>query len=172
MQSTSRIVGILTISLFIRFLQYSQKCHQLILLVRLSLKSLRMAQSLPLWTSLRVGTMQTSCARFEQLADRFPNANFLKVDVDEQRGIASEHEVKAMPTFQFFLNGKKVEEVVGADIVKVERLVASLAKGGAASFPASGGRVLGSGAAPTSGSGGLGTRSRTWATLHRCSSNT
>ena len=44
----------------------------------------------------------------------------------------------------FFKNGKKIDEVVGANIAKVEQLVNSLgqASGG---FPSSGGRVLGTG---------------------------
>ncbi|KAJ3327041.1 hypothetical protein HDU76_012411 [Blyttiomyces sp. JEL0837] len=91
--------------------------------------------------------------RFEKLSDKYPGVHFLKVDVDEQRAVASTHNVRAMPTFQFFKNGKRLEEVVGADINKVERLVESLASGsgGASGFPSSGGRVLGSGAS-TSGS--------------------
>ncbi|KAJ3109270.1 hypothetical protein HDU97_007764 [Phlyctochytrium planicorne] len=89
--------------------------------------------------------------RFEQLSNRYPNVNFIKVDVDDQKGIASEHQVRAMPTFQFFLKGRKVEEVVGADIVKVERLVESLAKAGS-SFPSGGGRTLSG--AKVGGSGG------------------
>ncbi|KAJ3220247.1 hypothetical protein HDU67_003262 [Dinochytrium kinnereticum] len=105
------------------------------------------------FTASWCGPCKAVAPRFEQLADRYPNVNFLKVDVDEQRGIASEHEVRAMPTFQFFISGKKVDEVVGADIVKVERLVGSLAKSGS-SFPATGGRTLGSGAPATSAATG------------------
>ena len=49
-----------------------------------------------------------------------------------------------MPTFLFFKNGKKWDEVIGADIKRVESLVKQYSSG-SSSFP-SGGRVLGSGA--------------------------
>lgn len=40
---------------------------------------------------------------------------FYKVDVDEQEQISQEVGIKAMPTFLFFQNGKKLSEVVGAN---------------------------------------------------------
>lgn len=49
-----------------------------------------------------------------------------------------------MPTFLFFKSGKKIDEVVGADIAKVERLVKSLSSG-AAGIQKGQGRVLGTG---------------------------
>lgn len=61
-----------------------------------------------------------------------------------------------MPTFHLYRSGKKLAEVVGADIAKVERLVAQHAAGsGSGGFPTTGGRVLGSGApvGPPAGQG-------------------
>ncbi|KAJ3380441.1 hypothetical protein HDU92_005973, partial [Lobulomyces angularis] len=102
--------------------------------------------------------------RFEKLSDEYKNVNFLKVDVDNNQDISKENsgkinvsllccflltrrlKVSAMPTFKFFINGKCVDEVVGADINKVENIIKRLSDGaGAASFTG-GGRVLGSGA--------------------------
>ena len=40
---------------------------------------------------------------------------FYKVDVDEQGQIAEEVGIKAMPTFVFFKDGKKIKETVGAN---------------------------------------------------------
>ena len=48
-----------------------------------------------------------------------------------------------MPTFNFYKGGKLLEQIVGADIVKVERMVKTL--GTSASLGS--GRVLGSGKA-------------------------
>ncbi|KAJ3075683.1 hypothetical protein HDU98_007240 [Podochytrium sp. JEL0797] len=52
-----------------------------------------------------------------------PYATFLKVDVDKLKDIAGTWGVRAMPTFMLFKAGKKVEEVVGADLGKLESLI-------------------------------------------------
>ena len=41
---------------------------------------------------------------------------FYKVDVDQSRDIAAEAGVKSMPTLHFFKNGKRISQIVGADI--------------------------------------------------------
>jgi thiol-disulfide isomerase/thioredoxin len=38
--------------------------------------------------------------------------------------LAKEYQVSAMPTFIAFLNGKKVGDVVGANLTKMEELIA------------------------------------------------
>ena len=48
------------------------------------------------------------------MADEFTNVEFLKVDVDDAEEIAAECGVQAMPTFQVFKGGAKVEEMSGA----------------------------------------------------------
>ncbi|KAA1477212.1 thioredoxin [Dentipellis sp. KUC8613] len=64
---------------------------------------------------------------FEQLSSKYPNAEFYKVDVDEQADIAQEVGVRAMPTFIAFKNGQKLDEVVGANPPNLERLIAAYA---------------------------------------------
>jgi thioredoxin 1 len=53
---------------------------------------------------------------FEKFAAEAPadKIAFYKVDVDEQDQISQEVGIKAMPTFVFFKNGQKLNEVVGA----------------------------------------------------------
>ncbi|XP_039799398.1 thioredoxin H-type-like [Panicum virgatum] len=51
---------------------------------------------------------------FAELAKKFTDAFFLKVDVDELKEVASEYEIQAMPTFLFIKNGEKIHTVVGA----------------------------------------------------------
>ena len=55
---------------------------------------------------------------------------FVKINVDEQRELASQYGVTAMPTFLVFKDGKKVQEVRGADVrglkAVVENAVADL----------------------------------------------
>ena len=48
---------------------------------------------------------------------------FVKVDVDKQREIAGQYGVTAMPTFMLFKDGKKVEEIRGADVRGLKSLV-------------------------------------------------
>jgi thioredoxin 1 len=48
---------------------------------------------------------------------------FVKVNVDEQREIAGQYGVTAMPTFMLFRAGKMVEEVRGADVRKLKEIV-------------------------------------------------
>ncbi|KAK0501857.1 thioredoxin [Armillaria luteobubalina] len=54
---------------------------------------------------------------FQQLSeiDDLKVISFYKVEVDEQTRIAEEMEIRAMPTFSAFKDGKKIQEMVGAD---------------------------------------------------------
>lgn len=60
---------------------------------------------------------------FEQLSDRYRQAMFLKVDVDQCRATCQQHSVRAMPTFVALLNRSEVGRVQGADPHGLERLV-------------------------------------------------
>jgi thioredoxin 1 len=48
---------------------------------------------------------------------------FVKVNVDEQRELAAQYGVSAMPTFLVFKDGKKVDEVRGADVRRLKGVV-------------------------------------------------
>ncbi|EDU48889.1 Thioredoxin domain-containing protein [Pyrenophora tritici-repentis] len=48
---------------------------------------------------------------------------FVKINVDEQREIAGQYGVTAMPTFMLFKEGKKVDEVRGADVRALKEMV-------------------------------------------------
>ena len=52
---------------------------------------------------------------FEQLAGENPDVEFVKVDVDEAEEIAAACGIQAMPTFQCYKGGAKVDEMRGAD---------------------------------------------------------
>lgn len=41
--------------------------------------------------------------------------HFVKFDLDDLPDVAEKLDVRAMPTFVFFENGKKVDQLVGAD---------------------------------------------------------
>jgi thioredoxin 1 len=64
---------------------------------------------------------------FEKLSKEYPGAIFVKVDVDAQEGISQMCGIRAMPTFQFFKNGEKVDELMGANVQALKTKVQSLA---------------------------------------------
>ncbi|EAW13003.1 thioredoxin family protein [Aspergillus clavatus NRRL 1] len=62
---------------------------------------------------------------FQRLSNQpdFQNAKFYEIDVDELSDIAAELGVRAMPTFMFFKDGQKVNEVVGANPPALENAI-------------------------------------------------
>ena len=58
------------------------------------------------------------------MAEENPEAEFVKVDVDEADDVAGACGIRAMPTFHFYKGGSKVEEMMGADQNKLLSLVA------------------------------------------------
>ncbi|KAK6458036.1 thioredoxin-like protein [Scheffersomyces xylosifermentans] len=60
---------------------------------------------------------------FELLAERVPEVQFGRVDVDQAQDVAQEYAVTAMPTCIFFKNGEKVDTIVGANPPKLVALI-------------------------------------------------
>ncbi|EUC32146.1 hypothetical protein COCCADRAFT_6111 [Bipolaris zeicola 26-R-13] len=70
------------------------------------------------------------CKQIAPVYNQFSNTHsvsgkfaFVKINVDEQREIAGQYGVTAMPTFMLFKDGKKVEEVRGADVRGLKAMV-------------------------------------------------
>jgi thioredoxin-like negative regulator of GroEL len=59
----------------------------------------------------------------KQLSTKYPNAVFLKVDVDKCPGTAAAYNVSAMPTFIFFRNRAELERLRGANKDQLENKV-------------------------------------------------
>ncbi|KAL6636745.1 hypothetical protein ACP70R_024317 [Stipagrostis hirtigluma subsp. patula] len=60
---------------------------------------------------------------FKEMASRFPDAVFVKIDVDELAEVARTWKVEAMPTFVLAKGGKEVSRVVGAKKDELERKI-------------------------------------------------
>ena len=60
---------------------------------------------------------------FEAMAGDYPDAVFVKVDVDAASDIAESCGISAMPTFQCYKGGAKVGEMCGADKAGLKALV-------------------------------------------------
>jgi thioredoxin 1 len=57
------------------------------------------------------------------MAGENPDVEFVKVDVDDADDVAAACGIQAMPTFQFFKGGAKVDEMKGADQVRLAQLL-------------------------------------------------
>ena len=96
---------------------------------------------------------------FEALAKEYPQACFVKVDVDENQETAQEHGVRAMPTFHAFVGGKKVDDMKGAN----EPALRDMVKKHAGSKFAGDGQTLGG----SSNTAGMSEREKRLAALER-----
>ena len=62
---------------------------------------------------------------FAQLAkDHEGSVVFIKVDVDKADDVSADCKISAMPTFLFYKNGEKVDELVGASEAQLKEKVA------------------------------------------------
>ncbi|KAL4871468.1 hypothetical protein BDV12DRAFT_28971 [Aspergillus spectabilis] len=56
-----------------------------------------------------------------KLSETYTDVKFIQVDVDKARSIAQEHEIRAMPTFVLYKDGKRLEKrVVGGNLKELE----------------------------------------------------
>ncbi|KAG9275670.1 thioredoxin [Astyanax mexicanus] len=77
------------------------------------------------FTATWCGPCQSIAPFYKGLSEKPDNGNvvFLKVDVDDAQDVAQSCEIKCMPTFHFYKNGKKVDEFSGSNQAKLEELV-------------------------------------------------
>ncbi|CAM6032085.1 unnamed protein product [Sphagnum compactum] len=66
--------------------------------------------------------------RIETISASNSSILFLKVDTDKLESLAGRYGISALPTFVFFKDGKKVDEVVGADVSLVTSKISSFSK--------------------------------------------
>ncbi|KAB5589189.1 hypothetical protein CTheo_7364 [Ceratobasidium theobromae] len=90
---------------------------------------------------------------YAALAKEYTNAIFTKCDVDAVTEVAKKYSVSAMPTFIFIKNGKKIDQLRGADRDALRSKVRLHATGGAFSGK---GQTLGSSDTPSVTTGNTG----------------
>lgn len=64
----------------------------------------------------------------QKLAEQYDSIKFIKVDVDENSETAEAYQVAAMPTFKFFKDGIKEDELTGANVEKLKEKVEKFSK--------------------------------------------
>uniref|UniRef100_A0A1I7TPT7 Thioredoxin domain-containing protein n=1 Tax=Caenorhabditis tropicalis TaxID=1561998 RepID=A0A1I7TPT7_9PELO len=105
------------------------------------------------FTASWCGPCQYIAPVFSDLANQYKGSVFLKVDVDECRGTAASHGVKAMPTFIAFVGGQKKATIQGADESGLRSMVSKYGSTSAA-WSGAGQRLSASAASPQSSSTG------------------
>lgn len=77
------------------------------------------------------GPCKMIAPHFESLATKYTKPKriaFVKVDVEKLRDVASQHGVRAMPTFIIFKNGSPIETIQGANPPKLTQAVENAVK--------------------------------------------
>jgi len=69
------------------------------------------------------GPCKVIAPKYSELATTFPQAQFLRVDVDKQQAIAAKYKITAMPTFLAIINGEVKGTLQGADAQGLVRLI-------------------------------------------------
>jgi len=69
------------------------------------------------------GPCKVIAPKVVEFSKQYPNATYLKVDVDQLSDLAQEYGIRAMPTFMIFKDGEKVDELIGANPVKLEEKI-------------------------------------------------
>ncbi|CAM9925890.1 unnamed protein product [Choristocarpus tenellus] len=71
------------------------------------------------FTATWCGPCKRVAPDYEQLAAQHPTVLFLKVVEDRNKELVMTAGIRAFPTFQFYLEGQKVDEIKGANIQAV-----------------------------------------------------
>ena len=64
--------------------------------------------------------------KFAALKGIYPKIKFYKLDVDANEDAARDANIKAMPTFKFYHNGDKIDELVGASEIDLKNKLDNL----------------------------------------------
>ena len=76
----------------------------------------------------RCGPCRAIGPKIEELAANHADAIFVKIDTEatgENKALAMDAQIRAFPTFHFYLKTAKVTEIVGADVGKISAAVAA-----------------------------------------------
>ena len=64
---------------------------------------------------------KVSAPIFEKFSQKYVDADFVKINVDKNQGVAAKLRIRGVPTFAIIIGNKLVSKIVGADMRKLER---------------------------------------------------
>ncbi len=64
---------------------------------------------------------KVSAPIFEKFSQKYTDADFVKINIDKNQGVAAKLRVYGVPTFAIIIGNKLVSKIVGADMRKLER---------------------------------------------------
>ncbi|OJK01256.1 thioredoxin family protein [Aspergillus aculeatinus CBS 121060] len=74
------------------------------------------------------GPCKAVAPQIGKLSETYTNVRFIQVDVDKVRSVAQELQVRAMPTFVLYKDGKLLDKrVVGGNVRELEEAIKSIA---------------------------------------------
>ncbi|KAK9377537.1 PITH domain-containing protein [Lipomyces chichibuensis] len=73
------------------------------------------------------GPCKTIAPHFEKFPEKYPNVAFASVDIDQNKDIAGQFEITAVPTFLFLNKGREVARVRGANLPELEKTLRAYA---------------------------------------------
>ncbi|XP_028778132.1 thioredoxin O2, mitochondrial isoform X1 [Neltuma alba] len=90
-------------------------------------------QSLPAifyFTAVWCGPCRFISPVIEELSGKYPHVTTYKIDIDQEaiQGTLGKLMITSVPTLHFFQNGKKADELIGADVARLNSIVEKLFK--------------------------------------------
>ncbi|KAJ3078830.1 Cytoplasmic thioredoxin isoenzyme 2 [Rhizoclosmatium hyalinum] len=78
------------------------------------------------------GPCKMVAPKYAELAEKYPTATFIKVEIDELENLPEVETIRSMPTFRVYEAGVQKGEVIGTNIAKLEGLLEGFVGGAAA----------------------------------------
>lgn len=75
------------------------------------------------YTATWCGPCRGIAPKYEELSYQYTDVVFLKVDADQNQDIIASQGIRAFPTFHFFINGLKIDEMRGANSTELENKI-------------------------------------------------
>lgn len=117
----------------------------------------------------RCGPCQHIKPHFHEMSNEFPNVVFLQVDEGSNKDVVQAAGIRAFPTFQFFMDFKKVDEMKGASVDGLRGKIESWSKKVFNPFANGAGNKLGSNASGGSAASAAAARALKNANSNVCS---